>query len=245
MVGRALRVHPVLAAAVQGRGAGQRGGLLDIIVNGPYTLDIAVMGLVDENNAPNFYDGKVRVVDVEGTGNIPESEAAQYAARGRTRGELGIPEVPVLKTRGWKGSSKGSTRASTCATPLARLNVADRMASAKRARKPTKRCSRRSVGIHAGLCWPTTWARLVEMVQNAETLQRFCDDPEITGDEFRVIPQHITGEGIGMRRGHARDADAPLHLRREAASARAQPHRRHDQQQRAHSRSVTRRSPRS
>ena len=42
------------------------------------------------------------------------------------------------------------------------------------------------------------WARLVEMVQNAETLKTFCDDPEITGDEFRVVPQQITGEGVGI-----------------------------------------------
>jgi len=42
------------------------------------------------------------------------------------------------------------------------------------------------------------WARLVEMVQNAETLQRYCDDPEITGTRFRVVPQRITGEGVGI-----------------------------------------------
>jgi F420-non-reducing hydrogenase large subunit len=42
------------------------------------------------------------------------------------------------------------------------------------------------------------WARLVEMVQNAEMLQRYCDDPDITGGEFRVIPDTITGEGVGI-----------------------------------------------
>src|SRR4030067_550782 len=41
------------------------------------------------------------------------------------------------------------------------------------------------------------WARLVEMVQNAETLQRCCADPEITGDRNRVVPKQITGEGVG------------------------------------------------
>jgi F420-non-reducing hydrogenase large subunit len=42
------------------------------------------------------------------------------------------------------------------------------------------------------------WARLVEMVQNAEMLQQYCDDPEITGDQVRVIPQTISGEGVGI-----------------------------------------------
>jgi F420-non-reducing hydrogenase large subunit len=42
------------------------------------------------------------------------------------------------------------------------------------------------------------WARLVEMIQNAEMLERYCADPEITSDQFRVIPKRITGEGIGI-----------------------------------------------
>ena len=36
------------------------------------------------------------------------------------------------------------------------------------------------------------------MVQNAETLQTYCADPEITGDQFRVIPDTVTGEGVGI-----------------------------------------------
>jgi F420-non-reducing hydrogenase large subunit len=42
------------------------------------------------------------------------------------------------------------------------------------------------------------WARLVEMVQNAEMLKEYCDDPEITGESFRVVPKRITGEGVGI-----------------------------------------------
>jgi F420-non-reducing hydrogenase large subunit len=36
------------------------------------------------------------------------------------------------------------------------------------------------------------------MVQNAEMLERYCADPEITSDKFRVIPERITGEGVGI-----------------------------------------------
>ena len=39
---------------------------VDIILNGPYSLKIHSMGLVDDNNKVNFYEGKVRVVDTEG-----------------------------------------------------------------------------------------------------------------------------------------------------------------------------------
>ena len=38
---------------------------VDLILNGPYSLNIHSMGLVDANNKVNFYDGKVRVVDTQ------------------------------------------------------------------------------------------------------------------------------------------------------------------------------------
>ena len=39
---------------------------VDLILNGPYSLKLHSMGLVDQDNKVNFYDGKVRVVDTEG-----------------------------------------------------------------------------------------------------------------------------------------------------------------------------------
>ena len=106
-------------------------------------------------------------------------------------------KFPYLKQRGWKGFVEGNDTSLYCATPLARLNVADRMATPKAQEAfeemfPTlgqKPC-RALLAQH--------WARLVEMVQNAEVLQRFCADPEITGTRYRVVPQKITGEGVGI-----------------------------------------------
>ena len=34
--------------------------------------------------------------------------------------------------------------------------------------------------------------------QNAEMLQQYVADPEITGTRYRVVPQRITGEGFGI-----------------------------------------------
>ncbi len=39
---------------------------LDLILSDAFTHQTYYMGLVDENNHVNFYDGKVRVVDPEG-----------------------------------------------------------------------------------------------------------------------------------------------------------------------------------
>jgi F420-non-reducing hydrogenase large subunit len=83
------------------------------------------------------------------------------------------------------------------ATPLARLNVADRMAT-PRAQEAFEEMFATLGKKPCQALLAAHWARLVEMVQNAETLQRYCADPEITGDAYRVVPRQITGEGVGI-----------------------------------------------
>ena len=170
---------------------------VDLILNGPYTLDVQNMGLVDESNAPNFYDGKVRVVDFEGK-EICKYEPREYAEYVAEHVEpWSYLKFPYLKKRGWKGFVEGIDSSIYCATPLARLNVADRMATPKA--QEAFEAMYGTLGAHpCRALLAQHWARLVEMVQNAETLQRYCDDPEITGETVRVIPQKITGEGFGI-----------------------------------------------
>jgi F420-non-reducing hydrogenase large subunit len=169
---------------------------VNIIVNGPYTLDVQNMGLVDENNAPNFYHGKVRVVDFEGK-EICKYEQHEYAEYVAEHVEpWSYLKFPYLKQRGWKGFVEGIDSSLYCATPLSRLNVADRMATPKAQEAFEEMTS--VIGHPSKLLLGNHWARLVEMVQNAEMLKQYCEDPEITGDDFRVIPQQVTGEGFGI-----------------------------------------------
>ncbi len=170
---------------------------VDIIVNGPYTLDVQNMGLVDENNAPNFYDGRVRVVDFEGK-ELYKYDPVDYADYVAEHVEpWSYLKFPYLKQRGWKGFVEGIDSSIYCATPLARLNVADRMATPKAQEAFDEMFT--TIGDHPSrLLLAQHWARLVEMVQNAETLKKYCADEEITGDAFRVLPEHVTGEGVGI-----------------------------------------------
>ncbi len=170
---------------------------VDLIVNGPYTLDVQNMGLVDENNAPNFYHGKVRVVDFQGR-EICKYEPHEYVDHVAEHVEpWSYLKFPYLKTRGWKGFVEGIDSSIYCATPLARLNVADRMAT-PRAQEAFEEMFSTLGGHPCRALLASHWARLVEMVQNAEMLQRYCADPEITGTKYRVVPQRITGEGVGI-----------------------------------------------
>ena len=102
-----------------------------------------------------------------------------------------------MKQRGWKGFQEGIDTSLYCATRLARLNVADRMAT-PRAQAAFEEMFKTLGGHPCKALLANHWARLVEMVQNAEALERFCADPEITSDKFRVVPQKITGEGVGI-----------------------------------------------
>ncbi len=170
---------------------------VDLILNGPYTLNVQFMGLVDENNAPNFYDGQVRVVDYEGK-EICKYSPSQYAEFVAEHVETwSYLKFPYLKKRGWKGFVEGIDSSIYCATPLSRLNVADRMATPK-AQEAYEKMFATLGGKPCKALLANHWARLVEMIQNAEMLERYCADPEITGEPFRVVPQRITGEGFGI-----------------------------------------------
>jgi F420-non-reducing hydrogenase large subunit len=170
---------------------------VDLILNGPYTLDVHNMGLVDEHNAPNFYDGQVRVVDFEGRELYKYSAPAYREYVAEHVEPWTYLKFPYLKKRGWKGFTEGLDSSLYCATPLARLNVADRMAT-PRAQEAYEEMFATLGGHPCKALLANHWARLVEMVQNAEMLERYCADPEITGDAYRVVPHRVTGEGVGI-----------------------------------------------
>lgn len=170
---------------------------VNLILNGPYSLDVQNMGVVDENNAVNFYHGKVRVVDSTGKElyKYSPNEYSNYVAEHVE--SWSYLKFPYLKMRGWKGFVEGQDSSIYMATPLSRLNVADRMAT-PRAQEAFEEMFKTLGKKPSQALFAAHWARLVEMVQNAETLQKFCDDPEITGDSYRVLPKQITGEGVGI-----------------------------------------------
>ncbi len=169
----------------------------EMIRNGPYTLDVHSMGLVDDTNAPNFYDGKVRVVDFEGK-EICKYEPRDYARYVAEHVEpWSYLKFPYLRQRGWKGFVEGIDTSLYCASPLARLNVADHMATPNAQEAFEEMFA--VLGSHPSRALLANhWARLVEMVQNAETLRNYCRDEDITGEQVRVIPKLITGEGVGI-----------------------------------------------
>jgi F420-non-reducing hydrogenase large subunit len=81
--------------------------------------------------------------------------------------------------------------------PMARLNASDGMATPVAQEAYEKMYD--TLGgkpVHHTLA--IHWARLVEMVQAAETMIALCTDPEITGDDLRNIPTATPDEGVGI-----------------------------------------------
>ncbi len=100
---------------------------VDLILNGPYYHETYSMGLVDDQNRVNFYDGKVRVVDPEGK-ELCKYAAAEYVKHIAERVEpWSYLKFPYLKQVGWKGFVDGKDSGVYRATPQSRLNVADGM----------------------------------------------------------------------------------------------------------------------
>ncbi|HUX94600.1 MAG TPA: Ni/Fe hydrogenase subunit alpha [Bacteroidales bacterium] len=170
---------------------------VDIILNGPYSLKLHSMGLVDKNNKVNFYDGKVRVVDTEGKElyKYSETEYLDYVAEHVE--PWSYLKFPFLKKIGWKGFVDGQNSGLYHATPLSRLNAADGMATAM-AQKEYERMYSTLGGkpVHATLAMH--WARLIELLYSAERCLELAMDPDITGKELRAKLGPIPGEGVGI-----------------------------------------------
>ena len=170
---------------------------LDMVLSDAYTHRTYYMGLVDEKNRVNFYDGKVRVVDPEG------KEFVKYAPREYLEhiAEHVEPwtyvKMPYLKKVGWKGFVDGKDSGVFRATPLSRLNAADGMATPL-AQAEYERFYSTLGGKPVHQTLATHWARLVELLYAAERLLELSKDPEITSPNIRTIPTAKPDEGFGI-----------------------------------------------
>ncbi|NPV39759.1 MAG: Ni/Fe hydrogenase subunit alpha [Anaerolineae bacterium] len=170
---------------------------LDMILSDTFTHQTYYMGLVDENNCVNFYDGKVRVVDPTGKELVkygPEQYLDVIAEHVEPWTYL---KFPYLKAVGWKGLVDGMDSGVYRASPLSRLNAADGMATPL-AQKEYERFFKTLGGkpVHATLA--THWARLIELLYAAERSLELATDPEITSKEVRTIPTETPTEGIAI-----------------------------------------------
>jgi F420-non-reducing hydrogenase large subunit len=172
-------------------------GYVDLIVSDGYTQKTYYMGLVDENNRVNFYDGKVRVVGPDGVEHCKyaPSEYTQYVAEHVE--PWSYLKFPYLKKVGWKGFVDGKDSGVYCATPLSRLNAADGMTTPL-AQAEYERFYETLGGKPVHHTLATHWARCIELLYAAEHMLELAEDPEVASPTVRVLPTEVPTEGVGI-----------------------------------------------
>jgi F420-non-reducing hydrogenase large subunit len=170
---------------------------LKLITSEAYTHKTCYMGMVDEHNKVNFYDGKVRVVDCNGS-EVCKFPAQQYLDYVAEHVEpWSYMKFTFLKPRGWKGFVEGPDTSIYSVAPLARLNAADGMATPK-AQAAYEEFFKTLGGKPVHHTLANHWARVIEMIYAAERIVQLINDPEITSPEVRRLPTSVPKAGIGV-----------------------------------------------
>lgn len=170
---------------------------LDLITGDVYFMKSYYMGMVDGNNKVNFYDGDIRVVDEDGK-EVAKFKAPEYLDYISERTEpWSYLKFPYLKKVGWRGMVEGKDSGVYRVNSLARLNVADGMATPL-AQEAYEKFYQTLGGkpVHATLAFH--WARLIEILYAAERLLELSKDKEVTDTNIRTIPTAIPDEGVGV-----------------------------------------------
>ena len=170
---------------------------VDLVLSDIYHDETHYMGLVDEHNKVNLYDGKVRVIDPSGQ-QQELFEPAEYAGVIAEHVEpWSYIKFPFLRKVGWKGFVGGADSGVVRVAPLARLNVADGMATPL-AQEEYERMYETLGGKPVHHTLSLHWARLVELLYAAERIQELADAEELTGPELRNMELQTPRQGVGI-----------------------------------------------
>jgi len=171
--------------------------IFDLVKSEEFTHRTYYMGLVDEKNRLNFYEGKVRVIDPRGR-EFAKFDAHEYREHLAEHVEpWTYAKFIYLKKIGWRGFVDGEDSGILCVGPLARLNVADGMETPL-----AQEAYEEMYGMLGGKPVHHTlamhWARVIEMIYAAERFRELAEDPEITSPEVRNVPREVPTLGIGV-----------------------------------------------
>ncbi len=158
-------------------------------------INTGFLGTVSDDGALNVYDGRLRLMKPDGS--FEEFESQQYTDFISERVEdWTYLKFPYAKSWGDGFSMdidnpKGIYRVNS----LARINVADKM-STPLAQKEFEEF-RSAFGRPAQLTLLYHWARLIELLYNAEHAVELLNDPDITNRETRVPVTPRAARGVG------------------------------------------------
>ncbi len=170
---------------------------LELITSDGYSHRTFYMGLVDQANRINFYDGQVRVVSPEGK-EWNKFESKDYTEIIAEHVEpWSYAKFCYLKPLGWKGFLDGKNTSLYSVAPLARLNAADGMATPL-AQQEYERYFTALGGKPVHHTLANHWARLIEMLYAAERMRELAADNDLLRPQYRTVPNATPSEGVGV-----------------------------------------------
>jgi len=170
---------------------------VDMITSDAFAHQTYYMGLVDDNNHVNFYDGKVRVVSPNGDELVKYGPEDYLNVVSEHIEPWTYLKFPYLKEIGWKGFVDGADSGVFRASPLSRLNASSGMATPEAQVEYEKFFD--TLGgkpVHSTLA--THWARLIEILYAAERAVELASDETITDLNVHTIPTETPTEGIAI-----------------------------------------------
>ena len=194
-------------------------------------IEVGYMGTVTDDGALDFYDGKLRLMKPDGTyDDFAYDQYVDYI--GEWVEPWSYQKFPYAKKWGKLDMSLDHPVGVYRTNCLARINVVDKM------KTPLAQAEleefRAAFGRPAHFTLLYHYARLIELVQAAETAVELLNDPEITSPDIRVKVDAQGRPGHRLRGSPPGHPDPRLHLRRQRPDHQRQPDRRHHPQQRRH-----------
>jgi F420-non-reducing hydrogenase large subunit len=170
---------------------------VDLVTGDIYYHKTYYMGMVDKNDKVTFYEGEVKVVDPDGKEFCRFNEDNYLDHIAERVEPWSYLKFPYLKKVGWKGFEEGKDSGIYRVAPLARLNVADGMATPL-AQEAYERMYEVLGGKPAHNTLAMHWARLIENLYAAELLVELASDQTLTDKKVRNIPTEKPREGVGI-----------------------------------------------
>jgi len=157
-------------------------------------IETGFIGTVKENGALNLYDGKLRLMSKDGSFvDFPYDKYTDYISEHIE--PWTYMKFPYDKRAGKFSMDLDSPSGIYRSNTLARINVCDFIET------PLAQAEleefRKNFGRPAQLTLLYHWARLIELLFNAENAIRLLGDPEITGVETRKKVEPRAARGIG------------------------------------------------
>ena len=157
-------------------------------------IEVGYLGTVREDGTHDFYDGKLRLMRPDGSyDDFTYEQYTDYI--GEWVEPWSYQKFPYAKKWGKLDLSLDHPTGVYRANCLARINVVDRMATPL-AQKELEEF-RAAFGRPAHLTLLYHYARLIELLQSAETVVELLNDPEITSRDIRAKVEPKAGRGVG------------------------------------------------